>query len=39
MYIDVDVNITEIQDGPSLEIDGPPIIVRTNTLLHIVAHL
>ena len=26
MYIDVDENITEMQDGPSLAIDGPPII-------------
>ena len=39
MYIDVDDTITEMQDGPSLEIDGPPIIANKNTLLHIVAHL
>ena len=30
MYIDVDDNITEVQDGPSLEIDGPPIIANKN---------
>ena len=28
MYIDVDDNITETQDGSSLEIDGPPIIAK-----------
>ena len=39
MYIDVDENITEMQAGPSLEIDGPPIIEKkTKTFLLIFAH-
>ena len=28
MYIDVEDNIAEMQDGPSLEIDGPPRIAK-----------
>ena len=28
MYIDVDENITEMQDRPSLEMYGPPIIAK-----------
>ena len=28
MYIDVDENITEMQDKPSLEIYGPPRIAK-----------